>query len=957
MRLFAFITVLIIAAGAGLSVLLIPRDNELGLIYLKHGEHKKAIEIYEAKIKAGDISVSVVSPAVDVYLHTGRVEDAIRLLERFVEAHPRDLVALNRLASLYQDALRPHDQVRTLEKIVAVKPNDTDLRQIAAHYWREARFKEWAETVRKIIAAFPDEPKDFIRLARWEARNGRKARAVQILQQFEHFHFEQMSAGNLELMLSLLTDVGRRDQAFERAQYWLEKQGSPETALRIALVFQHRKDHDLAVKLLLPFAADGAKIPELLSTLTRLELALGQNAAAYKRLTKYYDAKTLPPALDPLLIELALSRGDTKRALQVAGDARLDALTDSQLLALARAARAKGQTSFIRKIMARLGSRRLAARPVLAATLSMVSGDIEQSRRWVAAAEKSPKLATEQMVALASLYERLGRSADALAVLEKAISTDDSEGSELMQLAGLYIQVKRVEDGRALFARLRASRKSAWAHLAWALLESAAGNAAGAAAWLEKAPVAAVNRVGLETLFEQALRQKQKLLAVAAAERLYKLDPNDVETRLVLARARTAAGQAEKALPVLKAMLPGNSDVQTAYLAALAAVARKGAAPEKDLHAAFRARLEDPNLTEQARTDLIYAMIDSGGFSLVLPELERLVKEQGGDWIFAYETALQKLGRKGELRAFWAKQLARTKIPDADRRAIGYRMLEAGEKKLAAGVFRTLSEKAPPEAPDVAQLIDIWGKAATMDEVAWVEARARTARGRERAKWFEHLISLGAAKRAIAIAEEDPSQLRDGPVMAAYMDALARTKQKQRLGKLLQGQLERTRDTGTLRQLARVAWSESNYGAATRAYTRILSTNPRDKEALKRIGHIAYWRDRCGETKTMLARYFAAGGGDHESYYYMGECLTRSSQWQAATPYYQRALRAAGRGGGTSARLVRAKALYRLGRFEESVSAFERLLRASPRSKSVREDYIAVLSALGRYDRAKQIRR
>lgn len=957
MRLFVFITVIIIAAGAGLSVLLIPRENELGLIYLKHGEHQKAIEIYEKKIGEGDISVSVVSPAVDVYLHTGRIDDAIRLLERFVAAHPKNLLALSRMAALYEDALRPYDQIKTLEKIVAIKPNDSDLRLIAEHYWREAMFEDWARVVRQIIAAFPDEPRDFIRLARWEARMGRKARAVQILQQFEHFHFEEMSAGNLELMLSLLTDVGRRDSAFERAQYWLSKQGDAETALRIAQVFQHRKDFDLAVKLLRPFAAEGVKFPDLLSTLTRLELGLGQSKSAFKRLADFYDAKTLPPALDPLLIELALARADTARALAVAGAADLDALTDVHLLALARAAQARSQTSFVRKLMTRLGVKRLAERPVLAATLAMISGDVEQTQRWVRAAEAMPELATEQMVALASVYQRLGRPADALAILEKAASASDTDGREYLQLAALYVQTKRIDDGRALFQRLRTSRESPWADLAWALLTAAGGDPAAAADWLGKAPAGRVNRPGLKALFEQALKLKQKQLALAAAERLYKLDPGNAATRLVLARARTAAGRAEEALPVLKAMLPGTPEVQTAYLAALAAVARKGTAPEKELQAAFRARLEDPNLTEQARTDLIYAMIDAGAYTLVLPALERLVKERGGDWIFAYETALQKLGRKGDLKAFWVRQLARTDIKDADRRAIGYRMLEAGDKNGAARVFQALAEKAAAGAPDVAQLIDIWGKNATKEQVAWAEARARAASGRERAKWFEHLISLGAARRAIAIAEEDPEKLRDGPVMAAYMDALSRTKQKKRLGKLLDGQLSRTRDAGMLRQLARVAWDESNYSAATRAYTRILASNPGDKEALKRIGHVAYYRDRCAEVKTTLRRYFAAGGGDPESYYYMGECLTRSSQWQAATPYYRRALKASSRGGGVQARLVRANVLYRLGRFEESVAAFERLLRASPGSKSVREDYVAVLSALGRYDRAKQVRR
>jgi tetratricopeptide (TPR) repeat protein len=102
----------------------------------------------------------------------------------------------------------------------------------------------------------------------------------------------------------------------------------------------------------------------------------------------------------------------------------------------------------------------------------------------------------------------------------------------------------------------------------------------------------------------------------------------------------------------------------------------------------------------------------------------------------------------------------------------------------------------------------------------------------------------------------------------------------------------------------------------------------------------------------------AAGGDDYRIDYTLGEVIITFPDWERATPYYQRALAKVGKIEKPTLedRMMRAKLLYRLGRFDDSVAAYEALLRQFPRDRTLRDEFFDVLSEMGRYDRAWQLR-
>ncbi|MCA9713014.1 MAG: hypothetical protein KDK70_44730, partial [Myxococcales bacterium] len=63
---YYFVALAVVVVGLAGAYLLVPRERELGLMYLEDKEFDAARATYEARLAAGDTSVAVVLPLVDV---------------------------------------------------------------------------------------------------------------------------------------------------------------------------------------------------------------------------------------------------------------------------------------------------------------------------------------------------------------------------------------------------------------------------------------------------------------------------------------------------------------------------------------------------------------------------------------------------------------------------------------------------------------------------------------------------------------------------------------------------------------------------------------------------------------------------------------------------------------------------------------------------------------------------
>lgn len=193
-----------------------------------------------------------------------------------------------------------------------------------------------------------------------------------------------------------------------------------------------------------------------------------------------------------------------------------------------------------------------------------------------------------------------------------------------------------------------------------------------------------------------------------------------------------------------------------------------------------------------------------------------------------------------------------------------------------------------------------------------------------------------------------------------YAAALGGVRDKKQLRALLERELKQATERTQLLALAGVAFGESLFDLARPAYQRILRADPRNLDALKRLAQMAMWRDQpdSATARRYFETFVANGGDDYQIDFMLGEVIIQFPDWQRATPHYQRAL-------AKIAKLdkptlddlkLRAKGLYRLARFDDSIAAYEALVRQYPRDRALRDEFHDVLVDMGRYDRARALR-
>jgi len=193
-----------------------------------------------------------------------------------------------------------------------------------------------------------------------------------------------------------------------------------------------------------------------------------------------------------------------------------------------------------------------------------------------------------------------------------------------------------------------------------------------------------------------------------------------------------------------------------------------------------------------------------------------------------------------------------------------------------------------------------------------------------------------------------------------YAAALTGVRDKKQLRALLERELKQANDQAKLKTLALVAFQESMFDLAQPAYQRLLKEDPKDAETLKRLGQMAMWRAQPDPAlaRRYLEAFVANGGDDYQIDHLLGEIILHFPDWQRGTPHYQRALAKLNKleKPKLEDRMLRAKTLYRLGRFDDAVAAYDELVRQHPRERGLRDEFYDVLVEMGRYDRARQLR-
>lgn len=969
----------IVLAGLVGSLFLVARTPELALMSLRDKDFDDALSQYETRLAAGDSSMETVIPLGQIYLEFGRVEEAVDLMERFVKEHPANTAARRLLATYYKQSQRPKQYLEALEQIAKEDPSEATLRDLAENYGFAGDYQRQVQVLQDLVRRYQVSARDLLQLAALEAVQGQFKAAAATLDRFEAEHPEAVTLDTVQFLVGLLLDSSESERAARRAQAWLVRRPDAEMAVQFASLFLLKGAPKRALTILEPFSLQAEGNERVLRELTQLEVENQQQGRALERLDRLYAAKRMPGSLTSSYLDLLMSKGEAARALDVAAAGDLTGLPAPLLASLVDAALATGQQDFINDLTRRLGDDFLNDQPLVGARVAIARGD-----RAAAVALLSP-LALEAdtpdsvLSNLAYLYLDTNRAAEGLKLLdpirERSPAVEESwallgakAGPEapvvdwLRRNANRPVRPEILQD--VYFLASGAGKKTAALVAAEQLYQGRrlsqdrlrlATALLGAGRPADAVPHLRALRSELpdvEPLYAEALTQAVQKGAPLQEELARFWTGALSATGLSAARQQELAYALlsihayEQVLPTLKDLARRLGDAWVfAYVDA--ALKSEHTAEVVDFLKSEIGRADLPQKDKAVRVQLLR---ERAGDEIALPYMRQMAETIGADWSFAYEEALQKLGRTASLAEYWKTRAARADLPVAERRGIGFKSLESGQRRLGEDIFMALAEQAPPDSPDVAELLYLWGPRPQPANLDWLESRARSATGARKAAWMQHLMNAGAYRRVVAVGgDTDDSEV--------YLQALVQTGDGPRLSAAIERQYARTSDLATLRRLGRVALQLNRQATARSVFAKVLSVAPDDPEAHLRLGFFDYAEGKHAAAVRHFQRHLAQEKGDPETHFLFGEALANSGEPAKALPHYREALTGIDqqRNRSHQLRVIRALTLQRLGRIDDAVAEFEALLKEQPQNKSLRADYAAMLLQSGRNDEGRRV--
>lgn len=155
----------------------------LGALYSKQGNSKKAIEIYQKALQVGKSPELYYNIGIELY-RSGETEPAIRSLKKSLEIEKRFLKSHILLAYCYRQLEKDDKTELYLTNAIRLDPkNRMALTALATLYFEKERWKECLEAANKVSKLFPNDSRMQVLLSEVHTRLGNFKQSFEILKQ------------------------------------------------------------------------------------------------------------------------------------------------------------------------------------------------------------------------------------------------------------------------------------------------------------------------------------------------------------------------------------------------------------------------------------------------------------------------------------------------------------------------------------------------------------------------------------------------------------------------------------------------------------------------------------------------------------------------------------------------------------------------------------------------------
>lgn len=658
---YYLVAVLLAAAGYGIGTMLVPRGGELALVYYKAGRYQMARKILERALTAGDLTPSNIHYAANTYLRLGEVRRAATLVAHYVHAHPNDMAGWRMLGELYQEAGKPALYTHNLEEIERRQPSAKTRLLLKALYYEQGMNRRWERMLKRVVDDGDGSPKDYFDLAQLMASRGKKKEAVRYLAALRKRAPKAFGLFQSGLFAVLNMNLGHAETAMSAVRAYLKKKPGIAAASYFADLFQQRGHAVAALDVLLPYAPKAAKDPELLQTLTALEVTTGHAARALKRLRRLDERDQLEPVQINLLISTALAAQNWNEAKRAFARAETASLSQDVVLQVVNEAASRNDEAFGRVVNRRLTEAFKRINPIAAARVALLIGDRRAAEHWADLANSRKVLTNEERLNLIAILVALKRTEQAEKHLRAVVRGGPVPDAQMIRLAALLRKFGMIADGIKLFDRLEPTRKSPWLKAGRLILTSNDRNASHALDWLNKLGLTGTgSRDLLVAIYDAAYNAKLNHLAVAAATRLVALH-DDLQNRMRQARALARAGEANRAFALLRPMLKTNRQARQIYGEAVLGALKAGSIRPADARAFVSGYLRDKQIPLQQRKYMVYDLVALKAYDVVLPVVRELAASEPDTFTMLYIDALLQAKHKAEFAKAIERAIGRAK--------------------------------------------------------------------------------------------------------------------------------------------------------------------------------------------------------------------------------------------------------------------------------------------------------
>ncbi|MGB9152661.1 MAG: tetratricopeptide repeat protein [Alphaproteobacteria bacterium] len=882
---------------AGIGIYIAPSPKEIGLMQMNDRDFSEAFKSFSVLHAAGDNSINVASPLINLDIYYGDIDKAIEVLTQYLADHPHSAEGYKRLAELYKSSQRLDHYCAALEILQKLSPSTGNLRDLADTYDFLGRREEEMGALTRLISSKDYNPadEDYIKLATFLHVAGKSDEAVNVIRSYIKDRDYEVGANTASLAVHLLLEEGKIDKAEDIAARYAVRSGDVNAAIALASQFEERRQPDAAYDLLKPFAKDVGKSPELEQQIVNILLAQRKDDEAMAMLKGQYQSGTLPPLLAPALIDLAIAQKDFTLADDVLKKSDAAAMPEDALLRYANFAQQTKRQTLAQILRERLGPDYLRLAPLLDAVLMIGVNDTSDSLKTLRAVPAKYMVSSTERLTVASIYLSHGIGGEALAMIKSASLPDMLDILGPADLALFYLEAGQPEDGvRQLVAARDDGTLQMQATIDEALLLLDAGQGHMAEAAKKADAYGDKNSDLFADGHDIAQRYGHNDVATMFALRLYKIAPT-LPNRLLVAEALVREGRFGEAQAYLKPPAEKDEGSRRLYLDAVA------------------------------------------------------------DWV--EKAGIKNLpdAQKKEAESFLLSSAQGMNLSASDRLGFADLFDDIGLFDQAEKIYIKAADAQPYGSHEVSELLGFLQDHPSPTGKDWVEGRARRAGSDEKASWLTVLNEMSDFQGVIIVAQGD---WKSSPAIAdQYIAALVEAHETQKLTEALTYAINEENALGRLKRLAEIANQEDIDAAAERGWRKAHQIDPQDAEATRQLGVAAYNANRYDEAEPLLATYLRTNNGDYSVNYAYGEILQSNDKAEEAKVYFERALQKLTESKELSQEesVDEVHLLLYTGKNQQAVSMAHKLIDQHPSDKDLQADFVEMLTDAGLYDEALRL--